>query len=75
MDHFALLPAAERATIFREVAARSRVGSATIIEKDFWVCWTLQKNLLKSDAAGPSLQRRNLAFQGLQGHRAFLRRR
>jgi hypothetical protein len=38
MDHFALLPAGERATIFREVAARSRVSSATIIEKDFWVC-------------------------------------
>jgi len=35
MDQFALLPHAERATIFREVAARSRFGSATTIEKDF----------------------------------------
>ena len=43
MDQFALLPAAERATVFREVAARSRLGSATIIEKDFWVCWTLKR--------------------------------
>ena len=43
MDHFALLPAAERATVFREAAARLRVGSATIIEKDFWVCWTLNQ--------------------------------
>ncbi len=37
MDHFVLLPAGDSATIFREVA-RSRVSSATIIEKDFWVC-------------------------------------
>jgi hypothetical protein len=43
MDRFALLPAAERALIFRETAARLPVGSATIVEKDFWVCWTLQK--------------------------------
>jgi hypothetical protein len=54
MDHFALLPAAERATVFREAAARLRVGSATILEKDFWVCWTLQK--VFSNAALPGLR-------------------
>jgi len=43
MDHFALLPAPERAIVFRETAARLRVGSATIVEKDFWVCWALQR--------------------------------
>jgi hypothetical protein len=42
MVNFALLPAAERATIFRETAARSRLGSASIIDKGFWACWTLQ---------------------------------
>jgi len=53
MDHFALLPAGERATIFREVAARSRVSSATIIEKDFWVCWTLQRIFSTPTLQGP----------------------
>ena len=53
MDHFALLPAGERATIFREVAARSRVSSATIIEKDFWVCWTLQRIFSSATLPGP----------------------
>jgi hypothetical protein len=43
MDHFALLPAPERAIVFRETAARLRVGSATIVEKDFWICWALQR--------------------------------
>jgi hypothetical protein len=43
MDHFALLPARERAIVFREIAARLRVGSATIVEKDFWVCWALKQ--------------------------------
>jgi hypothetical protein len=53
MDHFALLPAAERATVFREAAARSRLGSATIIEKDFWVCWTLQRVFSSPSLPGP----------------------
>jgi hypothetical protein len=53
MDHFALLPAAERATVFREAAARSRLGSATIIEKDFWVCWTLQRIFSSPTLPGP----------------------
>jgi len=53
MDHLALLPAAERATVFREAAARLRVGSATIIEKDFWVCWTLQKIFSNAALPGP----------------------
>jgi hypothetical protein len=53
VDHFALLPAAERATVFREAAARSRLGSATIIEKDFWVCWTLQRIFSIPTLPGP----------------------
>ena len=72
MDHFALLPAAERATVFREAAARSRAGFGHDHRKRFLGLLDASKNLLKSDAAGTSLQRRNLAFQGLQGHRAFL---
>src|SRR6202521_4522172 len=53
MDHFALLPAAERATVFREAASRSRLGSATIIEKDFWVSWTLQRVFSSRTLPGP----------------------
>ncbi len=47
MDHFALLPASERATVFREAAARSRLGSAVIVEKDFLGLLDAPKNLLK----------------------------
>src|ERR1700680_1862590 len=53
MDRFAQLPAAERATVLREAAARSRLGSATIMEKDFWVCWTLQKVFSNAALPGP----------------------
>ena len=53
MDHFALMPAPERAIVFRETAARLRVGSASIVEKDFWVCWALQR--IFSNAALPGL--------------------
>ena len=40
MNRFALLPAADRAVILQETAARMGVGSAAIVEKDVWVCWT-----------------------------------
>jgi hypothetical protein len=53
MDHFALLPAPERAVVFRETAARLQVGSATIVEKDFWVCWALQRIFLSTKLPGP----------------------
>ncbi len=53
MDQFALLPVAERATVFREAAARSQLGSATIVEKDFWVCWTLQRIFSNPALPGP----------------------
>src|SRR6202166_3134918 len=53
MDRFAQLPAAERATVFREAAARLRLASATIIEKDFWVCWALQRIFSISTLPGP----------------------
>ena len=53
MDHFAQLPAPERAIVFRETAARLRVGSATIVEKDFWVCWSLQRIFTSAKLPGP----------------------
>src|SRR5450432_4354148 len=53
MDHFAQLPAPERAIVFRETAARLRVGSATIVEKNFWVCWALQRIFTSAKLPGP----------------------
>lgn len=42
MDNFAKLPAEERREVFQETAARKNV-SFQIVEKDFWVCWTLKR--------------------------------
>ena len=53
MDHFARLPAPERAIVFRETAARLQVGSAIIVEKDFWVCWALHRIFLSTKLPGP----------------------
>lgn len=41
MDRVATLPAEERTALFRETGARLDIG-AGLIEKDFWVCWTLK---------------------------------
>ncbi len=42
MDNVALLSATDRAALFGETGARRGVAN-TIIEKDFWVCWTLKR--------------------------------
>jgi len=42
MDKVALLPADDRAALFGESGAGHGVAD-TIIEKDFWVCWTLRR--------------------------------
>ena len=42
MNRIARMPAEERADVFAETAARKGLPDA-IIEKDFWVCWTLQQ--------------------------------
>ncbi len=44
MEQILGLPQQERATYFQEAAARSaQIKLSIIIEKDFWVCWTLQQ--------------------------------
>ncbi len=40
MDSIARLPAGERAQLFQDTGARTKLA-ATLVEKDFWVCWTL----------------------------------
>lgn len=42
MDKVALLTASDRAALFGETGAGRGVAN-TIIEKDFWVCWTLKR--------------------------------
>lgn len=42
MDKVALLAAKDRAALFGETGAARGVAD-TIIEKDFWVCWTLKR--------------------------------
>jgi len=42
MDNVARLPADDRAALFGETGAGRGVAD-TIIEKDFWVCWTLRR--------------------------------
>lgn len=42
MDKVALLPADDRAALFGESGAARGVANS-IIEKDFWVCWTLKR--------------------------------
>ncbi|MCW5723017.1 MAG: nucleotidyl transferase AbiEii/AbiGii toxin family protein [Devosia sp.] len=58
MDKVALLPAGDRAALFGETGAGRGVAN-TIIEKDFWVCWTLKRlfGLQQEDAA-------SLVFKG-----------
>jgi predicted nucleotidyltransferase component of viral defense system len=42
MDSFALKPRDEQRTIITEAASRREV-TPIIIEKDYWVCWTLRR--------------------------------
>ncbi len=43
MDGIASMPAADRHDVFSEAAARRGRLNGPIIEKDFWVCWTLKR--------------------------------
>ena len=57
MDEFARLPADERRAFIEEAAAR-RGLTALVVEKDFWVCWTLRRLVEAADLAG------HLTFKG-----------
>jgi hypothetical protein len=43
MNRVAALPAAQRNELFALTAERRGLGSVAVIEKDFWVCWTLKR--------------------------------
>ena len=51
MTRFATLPAAERRLLVEQVAARQGVVPV-IVEKDFWVCWSLGR-IFATDAMAP----------------------
>lgn len=57
MDAFARLPSAEREVYFRQASAACGLPPH-VIEKDFWVCWTLRR-LFALESAG-----RDLVFKG-----------
>lgn len=42
VDQVARWTSADRRDLFSETAARLGLGNALIMEKDFWVCWTLE---------------------------------
>lgn len=42
MNRVAALPAKQRNELFALTAERRGMGSVAVVEKDFWVCWTLK---------------------------------
>jgi hypothetical protein len=58
------------------IGAGNRLGTVQQnIEKDFWVCWTLDALFNGLAAGGPRLlfKRRNIAFQRVRTNLAFFR--
>lgn len=51
MDEFARRPPEDRRAFIEEAASR-RDLTRTIIEKDFWVCWTLRRLINCTDLSG-----------------------
>ena len=58
MDDFAKLPAAERKPYFETASANDGRMGEHIIEKDFWVCWTLKRLFVMKSLDG------HLIFKG-----------
>jgi hypothetical protein len=54
MDKVALLDASDRAALFGETGAARGVAN-TIVEKDFWVCWTLKRLFELQNEDAPTL--------------------
>jgi predicted nucleotidyltransferase component of viral defense system len=54
MDKVARSAAAERAALFNQTGAARGVANA-IIEKDFWVCWTLKRIFSLEGEGNPGL--------------------
>ena len=76
MDNVATMPAERRMELFRETAAQ-RSLSVDLIEKDFWVCWSLYRlfSRMADLPATPRFQGRDVPLEGLRRHRAVFRGR
>jgi hypothetical protein len=76
MDKIALLPVDDRAALFGETAAARGVADS-IIEKDFWVCWTLKRlfALQKEDVPTLVFKDGNVLVQGVRRYPTLLRGR
>jgi predicted nucleotidyltransferase component of viral defense system len=57
MDSFLQLTRQQRSELFIAAAQKSGIDAA-VLEKDFWVCWTLK------DLFGLPVIRQNLIFEG-----------
>ena len=64
MNEFVGLPARDRAAVFEETAARLGIGRAAIVEKDFWVCWTLAQLFGPDGPADVGQANPSLLFKG-----------
>ena len=73
MDSLLQLTPQQRSELFNAVAQKSGMD-AVVLEKDFWVCWTLKEMFAACDWIAPDFQRGHFAVQSLQGHQPFLRR-
>jgi hypothetical protein len=52
VDEAAQFPAADRRDLFTQTAASKGIANPEVIEKDFWVCWTLRHLFRLSDLPG-----------------------
>src|ERR1035441_3159498 len=53
MNKFVYHSAADRAVVLLETAVRTGIGSPAVVEKDFWVCWTLSQIFRSRSLPGP----------------------
>ena len=58
MDDFARLPETERRVYFEQAAERDGRMTSQLMEKDFWVCWTLKRLFALNEFAS------HLTFKG-----------
>lgn len=65
MDRVAQLSSAARSELFQETTARLGIARAAIVEKDFWVCWTLGR-LFSLQTTHPAAY--SAAHAGTQAH-------
>ena len=53
MDNVAIWAVTDRNGLFTETAKKKGISNTAIVEKDFWVCWTLQKIFSIASLPGP----------------------